>query len=136
MQLLKEDIIKLIDKTVVSYVATSDMNGQPHIAVEKGLKMIGGKYLGFDAWFCKKTVENLRNNPKIAIAIFDPLSKKGYQFSGRIVGIEDGAMLNGFSPELEKKEKEIPQVESRLKIEIEEVLDFSTGPHSDRDILF
>ena len=44
-------------------------------------------------------------------------------------------MLDGFNPELEKKEKDIPQIESRLKIEINEVLNFATGPHSDKNVL-
>ena len=135
MNLLKKDIIGLINNAEISYVATSDKNGYPHLAVEKGLKVLEEKYLGFSAWFCNKTVENLCNNPKITIAIFDPLLKKGYQFSGEVIEIKEGAMLNGFSPELEKKEREFPQVERRLKIKIDEVLDFSTGAHSDKNIL-
>ncbi len=132
MKLFSEEIRKVIDNASVSYIATSDSDRCPHIAMEKGLKVIYDKHIGFNAWFCKKTVENLHNNPKIAIAVLDSSLKRGYQFLGKIVAIEDGAMLNGFSPELEKNKKEIPQVETRLKIKIDAILDFSAGPHSDK----
>ena len=75
MNLLNPEIVELINRAEVSYVATSDKNGYPHLAVEKGLKIIDEKYLGFNAWFCRKTVENLRNNPEVAIAVCDPLSR-------------------------------------------------------------
>ena len=61
--------------------------------------------------------------------------RRGYQFLGTIAEVKEGAMLDGFNPELEKKEKDIPQIESRLKIEINEVLNFATGPHSDKNVL-
>ena len=132
MKRFSEEIRKIIDNASVSHIATSGSDGCPHIAIEKGLKVVDDKYMGFNAWFCKKTVENLRNNPRIAIAIFDPSLKRGYQFLGKIVAIEDGAILNGYSPELEENKKEIPQIETRLRIEVDEILDFCTGPHSDK----
>lgn len=135
MQLLKHEISELLNKAEVAYVATSDKNGFPHLAIEKRLTILEDKYLMFNAWFCKKTVENLHINPKLVIAVYDPSSKEGVQFSGRVLEISDGAMLNGFSPEVVEEEKHIAQVESRLKIEIDEAFDFSTGPHSDKNIL-
>ena len=44
--------------------------------------------------------------------------------------MKDLEMLNGYSPDLEKKEP-IPQVERELVVQVDQILEFKIAPHSD-----
>jgi predicted pyridoxine 5'-phosphate oxidase superfamily flavin-nucleotide-binding protein len=113
------------------YVATTDQEGTPHIAAAEGFSFIDEDRILFSAWFCLETVKNLEENPKIALAFLDPRKNKGYQLWGEMERIERGAILNGFSPEIDEKWKGYPQAEHQLYIRLVKVSPFSSGPHSD-----
>lgn len=113
-----------------AFVATADATGSPHLAAGRGISVLAPNRLVFEAWFCQTTLKNLQENPKVAVAIADPVTGKGYQFAGRVEKKEDTAMLNGFLPELEPPG--LPQVQWRLEVLVESVMAFSADAHSDR----
>ncbi len=118
----------------IVYVATAGRNGEPHIAASEGLAFLEGDRIIFKAWFCLKTIENLRENPKLSLAILDPKTKAGYQLLGVTERIENGAILDGYAPDSEEKWAGLPQAEHRLFIRVKEVLHLSAGPHSDESL--
>jgi uncharacterized protein len=113
------------------YVATSNRDGLPHIAVSEGMIFVNDSHLFFKAWFCRKTIENLAENPKLSVVAFDAGSREGYQLLGQLERMEQGAVLNGFSPEMEKQWATYPQSEHQLLIRIDAVSLLTSGPHSD-----
>ena len=115
-----------------AYVATSDLNGSPHLAAGGGVSVQAPNRLVFEAWFCQTTLKNLQQNPELAVAIADPATGKGFQFLGRVESKQDTAVLNGFLPDLEASG--LPQVQWRLEIRVESVLVFTTEAHSDRPL--
>jgi len=121
----------LVRKVKVVYVATANKGGSPHIAASEGLAFVGGDQIFFRAWFCLKTVENLQENPKLSLGILDTETQEGYQLMGEMERIEKGAILNGFSPEQEKRWAGYPQAEHQLFIRIREISPLTSGPHSD-----
>lgn len=121
----------LVRNVKVVYVATADKQGVPHIAVSEGLAFASRDRIVFKAWFCLKTVENLQENPKLSLAVLDPEIQEGYQLFGRMERIEKGAILNGFSPEQERRWTGYPQAEHQLSIRIKKISRLTSGPHSD-----
>lgn len=126
-----ERIKKLLQKVKIVYVSTANKKGVPHIAVEEGMVFLNKDQVFFRAWFCFKTLDNLRENPAISLAFLDPKTKQGYQLSGKMEKIEKGAILNGFAPAKEKGWADYPQAEHQLLIRIQEISLLAAGPHSD-----
>ena len=123
---------KLIQEVGVVYVATSDREGVPHIAVAEGMTFTKEDRILFKAWFCLKTVANLGENPKLSLAVLHPRTREGYQILGEVEQIEKGAILDGFRLEEEKKWSGYPQAEHQLSIRIEKVSLLTSGPHTDQ----
>ena len=129
-----QKIKELVEKVKTVYVATADKEGVPHIAAAEGMAFSDGDRVVFRAWFCLKTVENLHENTRISLGIVDPATGEGYQLLGKMERVETGAVLNGFTPQMEKDWKGYPQIEHRLSIRIEKISHLTTGAHSDEFI--
>lgn len=115
-----------------AFVASTDSEGNPHLAAGRDLRFPEATRLVFEAWFCATTLRNIQVNPRIAVAIADPTTGKGYQFLARVEKAEETALLDGYAPELEPLE--LPQAQWRLEARIEQVLAFSAEAHSDRPL--
>lgn len=121
------------EKVELFYVATSNQKKEVHLAVAKDLIFLpDNEHVAFKSWFCKKTIENIFENPNISIAIYDAKTDTGYQIVGRTVSKNVVAVLDGYSPRLEKIEKEYPQEEYQLKIKIINIMDLHRVVHSDK----
>ncbi len=112
------------------FVATSDDRGLPHVAAAGRITPVQDEKVAVSAWFCPGTVENLEQNRLVSLVIWDSASDKGYQLLGEVEKIEEEAMMNGYAPELESKGT-MPQVERKLIVRVEKIIDFSHAPHSD-----
>jgi len=127
--MITENLRDFVEDVNYAFVATADAAGTPHLAVGKGLHIPDPGHLVFDAWFCRRTLENLGRNPRVAVAVVAVPSGTGYQFIGTVAEIAEAGILDGFAPEAEPSG--MPQVCWCLKVRVEEVLEFSHGIHSD-----
>ncbi|MBW8016172.1 MAG: pyridoxamine 5'-phosphate oxidase family protein [Planctomycetes bacterium] len=125
-----EDAAKLFDKTGHVFVATVNAEAMPHVTAAKMLELMGDCSVEITEWFCPVTVSNLQVNKSISIVVWDADSDMGYQILGNMEKLCDKAILNGYSPELDVGIPK-PQVERRITICVDRVLDFSVAPHSD-----
>jgi general stress protein 26 len=128
---LLDEVRKLVQEVKIVYVATANREGIPHIAASEGMTFVDGDQVVFTAWLCIKTVENLRENPRLSLAVLNPESRKGYQLWGEMERIERGAILDGFSLEKEQEWISYPQAEHQLFIRIRGISHFTSGVHSD-----
>ncbi len=64
------------------------------------------------------------------MVVWDAPSDKGYQLLGLVEKIEEVAMMNGYSPEIDEATV-MPQVKNRLLVRVDKVISFSHAPHSD-----
>ena len=122
--------IKLAEKLGHVFVATADAGGMPHLAAAAQIRSASEGRVAVSAWFCPGTVANLEQNRRISLVVWDPLSDRGYQLLGEVVQVEEASIMNGFSPEAEKRSS-IPQIERRLMVQVTRILSFSHAPHSD-----
>ena len=116
----------------IAIIGTVNQEGFPHLAMEKGVQWCGAKTICFETWFCTTTIENLRENPKVTVALWDQTAQKGYQLLGKIKSIQEGPILDGYIPDEEAEQFPIPPQAYKIYIEIEEVMQFLCGPHSDK----
>ncbi len=124
-----EKVKRIVQKVKIVYVATANREGIPHIAAAEGMAFTGDEVV-FRAWFCLKTVENLRENPRLSISVLSPRTREGYQLLGEVERLEEGAMLDGYVPE-DEKGSGYPQAEHRLYIRIKAVSHLTSRGHSD-----
>jgi hypothetical protein len=128
-----EAILKAVDlgnRMKHVFVATANNRGLPHLAAAGAIRLVSEDRIAVEAWFCPGTVQNLYDNPKISVVAWDPAIDIGHQFLGEVEKVEEIAIMNGFSPEIEAKAL-LPQFERKLIIRVDEVLAFSHAPHSD-----
>jgi uncharacterized protein len=130
--MITESIKSFAEGVGHAFVATADRAGNPHLASGGGVSAMKPNLLVFEAWFCVTTLKNLQENPKISVAIADPVTGIGYQFLGRLESKKDTAVLNGFLPDLEPSG--LPQVQWRLEVRVESVMSFTADAHSDRPL--
>jgi uncharacterized protein len=81
MPILTPDMHNVIQRAMLSFVATVNEDGTPNLSPKASL------YASNDALFfadiaSPQTIENLRRNPAISINVVDVFSRRGYRFSG------------------------------------------------------
>lgn len=125
-----EEIVRLAEKVEHVLVATSDPGGMPHVTAAGKLELAPQGRVTVTEWFCPGTVANLHTNKCISVVVWAKDSDSGYQLLGRLDKIKDLGVLDGYAPGLEG-DPPLPQVEKQLLIEVEKVIEFKLGPHSD-----
>jgi hypothetical protein len=124
-----EDAVALGDEVGHAFVATADADGLPHLAAAGAISLETDGRVGVTEWFCPGTMANLEDSRQIALVVWDLETDKGYQLLGRVTAVEEQAVIDGYVPEAGKGAP--PQIERELVISVDEILDFSRGPHSD-----
>ncbi len=112
------------------FVSTSNSSGLPHLAAAGAIHRVSESHIAVEEWFCPGTIQNLLDNPMISVVAWDPKTDVGHQILGEVEKVEEIAMMNGFSPEIETS-AQLPQAERKLIIRVDKVLAFSHAPHSD-----
>jgi len=122
--------VALAERVGHVFIATANASGRTHLAAARTLSYIPSDQVIVSDWFCPETVKNLHSNRFLSIVAWDAAADLGYQIQGELKAIKDLEMLNGYSPDLEKKPP-IPQVDRELLVRVEKVLEFKIRPHSD-----
>jgi len=108
----------------IVFVGTATKKGVPNVAA-KGtfIKVIDDETLVFANVFSRKTLDNVKENPLVAMAVVNVKTFKGYQFKGRAKIVEGGELL-------EEAKKQNPQVQSVTTIKVEEIYLMDYGPEA------
>lgn len=111
------------------FVGTASGDGIPHVASAGRIALSGEGDIVVAEWFCPRTMANLQENERITVVAWDPAQDRGHQMVGRVQEIRERSVIDGYVPK--KGESTPPQVERELVIEVDDVLAFTQGPHSD-----
>jgi len=123
----------LAEKGAYLLVTTAASDGYPHVAPGARLHLSPNEEkVAVDAWFCPGTLENLKGNEKLDLVVWDATLDEGFQLLGKCRGVEDLALLNGHDASRPDKAG-VPQVERRIQIQVERVIPFQRGAHSDQE---
>ena len=112
------------------FVATADRAGLPHLACAGRLAAAPDGRVLLTEWFCPGTLENLAGNPRMSLVVWDQKADSGYQLLGEVERVEDAAVLDGYTPQAGTAAP-LPQVERRLVVRVDSILDFRKAPHTD-----
>ena len=82
MPLITSEIKAFLDVQKLGYVATVSPSGKPNISPKGTIIAWADNLLAFADIRSPDTMMNLHNNPFVEINVIDPLSRKGYLFTG------------------------------------------------------
>ena len=110
-------------------LASAGSEGIPHLDGAGRLSCLAAGRIGVRSWFCPRTLANLEENPRCSLVIWkaEEGNEEGYQLVGEVDAIQEGGVLDGYSPQ----EAPLPQVEHLLTIRVDQVLEFRNAPHTD-----
>jgi hypothetical protein len=111
-------------------LVSADAAGAPHLAAAGGLSCLRSGRVGVRYWFCPQTLANLEANPRCSLVVWDAASDRGFQLTGEVDGVRQGAMLDGYLPD----QTPLPQAEYEITIRVQRVLEFRHAPHTDAPI--
>lgn len=123
MARITEEMKQVIEEAKVFAVATASEDGEPNVVSIAFGKVLGEEEILLVDNFMKKTMENLKTNPRAAVSVWKTGDSKGYQFKGDVRietsgrNFEDGVkMVKAKEPELNPKAVVIVTVESIYSI--------------------
>ena len=110
------------------FVGTSNKDGIPNISV-KGtfISILDDETLAYADVYSLKTLENVRQNPHVAIAVINAKTYKGYQFKGLAEIVESGTVLADARAQK-------PNLKSVTKVKLQEIYLLDYGPQAGKKI--
>ena len=94
MAILTADMKQVIAEQAVGYVATASKDGIPNVSPKGTLRVIDDDNLAFACVMSQKTIDNLKANPNIAVAVANPAAFKGFQFKGKVTLESSGPLFD------------------------------------------
>jgi predicted pyridoxine 5'-phosphate oxidase superfamily flavin-nucleotide-binding protein len=81
MPILNADMLDVIQRTILSFVATVNEDGSPNLSPKASL-IARNDALFFADIASPRTIKNVRRNPEISINVVDVFARRGYRFNG------------------------------------------------------
>jgi len=121
---LNEDMKNLINQVHLCYAATASKDGMPNVSPKGSIIVVDDNTIGFACMMSPKTVSNLKENPKISVAVVDPQARKGYQFKGKAVLETSGKLFDQLSARVAGMK--LPPLNCVVKVAVSEVASIPT----------
>ncbi|TAM81545.1 MAG: pyridoxamine 5'-phosphate oxidase family protein [Acidobacteria bacterium] len=83
MAIITEDMRKVIQRAMLSYVATVCADGSPNLSPKGSLMVYDDDHLIFMNQASPGTIANLRRDPRLEINSIDVFRRRGYRFKGK-----------------------------------------------------
>jgi len=120
MAIITEEMKTFID-THQAFVATATRDGIPSVAPKGSTKALDEENLIFAEAAGKRTYDNIKRNPKVAILVSDAEQMKCLRFSGTAELLIEGPVFDEMAGAMKKKGLPIPQ--AVVKVKVEEIYD-------------
>ena len=126
MVLINDEMRALFEKIKVFSVGTAALDGTPNVAPIASVQFPGNDEVWLGDNYMKKTLANVRANPRMAIYAWDPDSKKCLQVKGQVVVRTEGAEYEQMKARMKAKNEAYP-AKSLLILKVEEVYTCTPG---------
>jgi predicted pyridoxine 5'-phosphate oxidase superfamily flavin-nucleotide-binding protein len=133
MTKISQEIQEFI-KGKMAWVATASRDGTPNATPKGSARVIDDEHLAFADLFSRKTRENLKANPKVAVTVIDEKSHKGYQLKGTGELLTAGPLFDEMAEQMKKAPKGMPPLSYVVKITVDSIYDQSVGPEAGKKI--
>ena len=129
MAKITDEMKDIASRTKGFALATATKDGDPHvIPVGFGKVLSDDEVLLVDV-FMKKTLDNIKANPKVAVSVWDYDALKGYEFKG-IARIETSG--NAFEDSVKMVKSVFPQFDAKaaVVVKVDSIYDVTPGPQA------
>ncbi len=131
---LTSEIKEAFHKMKIFPVATSSKDGVPNVAPIGIVELVSDDTIWITDNFMKKTLENLKENPKIAMYIWGPEIKGCYQIKGTASIKSHGKEYDEMKAKINKKNPALP-ARSLVIVKITEVYECSPGANAGNKVI-
>ena len=108
-------------KTLVAnqqaFIATASPEGIPNIGPKGSTRVLDDEHIVFFEMVGRRTYENLKINPNIAIAVLDREKMQGYRFVGKAELITEGELYEQAKQRAEAMKLPAPQAAVKVKVD-------------------
>ena len=116
------------------WVATAARDGTPNVSIKGSLRLLDDEHLVFADIFSLKTRKNLQENPRVAIMVYEDISKRGYMFKGAAELLSSGPLYDQTAENMKKVMPQLPAPTYVVKVTVESIYDQSAGPNGGKQI--
>jgi len=130
MAKLPDNVKEILGKGHTVWVATIGADGWPNVAAKGSGGLVDDEHIYFADLFSKKTRENLRHSPKVAIGIHSAEPKLAVQVKGIAKLVDEGELFEMVQARISSLNRGLPPVQYVVEIEVNSVWDMSGGPNA------
>jgi predicted pyridoxine 5'-phosphate oxidase superfamily flavin-nucleotide-binding protein len=134
MVMLNAEMKEAFSKVKLFPVATCSKAGVPNVAPIAFVIMASDDTLWLGDNFMNKTLANVKENPHIAVSVYDPDSKKCFQIKGKVEVKTSGPDYEKVRAMIHAKKPDLP-AKSLLVMKITEVFSCVPGPGAGKKLL-
>jgi predicted pyridoxine 5'-phosphate oxidase superfamily flavin-nucleotide-binding protein len=131
---LNADMKEAFGKVKLFPVATASKSGVPNVAPIAYVMLMSDDTIWLGDNFMHKTLANVKENPHIAIYVYDPDSKKCFQVKGKVEVKTSGPDYEKMKEIVKAKKPELP-AKSLLVMKVTEVFQCAPGPTAGNKLL-
>jgi len=113
--------MKALVKGQQAFVATATPDGIPSIAPKGSTRVLDEEHIIFSEMSSKRTFENIKKNPKVAIVVCDTAQIKCLRFSGTAEIVTEGPLFEKSTEAMKKMGAPAPH--AVIKVKVEEIYD-------------
>ncbi len=129
MAIITDDVRSVFEKIKIFSVATASQDGTPNVAPIAFVRIAGNDEVWLGDNYMRKTLANVRANPRMAIYAYDPDAKKCYQVKGRVEVRTEGAEYEQMKAMMKAKNEAYP-AKGLLILRVEEAYTCQPGPNA------
>lgn len=107
------------------FVATASRDGVPNIGPKRSTRVLDDQHLLFNEGTGRRTLQYLRENPKVAVAVVNAERSDGYRFFGTAELLDSGELYESARAEAAKVGRPAPQ--ALVRITVEEIYTLKPG---------
>lgn len=113
--------MKALVKGQTAFVATATSDGIPSVAPKGSTRVLDEEHIIFSETAGKRTFENIKQNPKVAILACDAAQMKCLRFSGNAEIVTEGPLFEKSKEAMKKMGAPPPQ--AVIKVKVAEIYD-------------
>jgi len=131
---LTSEIKEAFHKMKIFPVATASKDGVPNVAPIGIVELVSDDTIWITDNFMKKTMDNLKENPKIAMYVWGPEIKGCYQIKGAASVKTHGKEYDEMKAKINKKNPALP-ARSLVVVKITEVYECAPGANAGNKVI-
>jgi hypothetical protein len=130
---LTAEMKEVFAKTKPYAIATASKHGIPNVAPIATVQIVADDTLWIGDNYMVKTLANVRENPHLALYIWDPEKKRCFQIKGSVTVKTSGPEYEKIKAQIKAKGPHYP-AKGLLILKITEIFDCTPGPHAGKKV--